>query len=77
MNPTSDEYAGIEFKCPQCKTALDRYHERCPHCGCALDEDYCATYHPPMPPAIRVIAFVLLVGGVMILLALLLWTLSG
>ncbi len=73
MEPPQHEFAGIDFECPQCGTPLDEYHEHCPDCGYALDEEFCATYRPPIPPAIKLIAFLLLVGVVLVPLALLLW----
>jgi predicted amidophosphoribosyltransferase len=74
MEPANDEFTGIEFTCPQCGTALDRYHEQCPQCGCALDEEFSATYRPPpAPPAVKVVAWLLLAGVVLIPLGLALW----
>lgn len=76
MEPTDHEFVGIEFECPECKTALDEYREKCPRCGRALDDQFCATYRPATPTAVKVIALVLLVllvGSVVVPLAVLLW----
>ena len=75
MEQPRDDFSGIEFDCPQCGATLDGYHERCPHCDCALDEEFCAKYRPASSTAAKVLAIILLVGGVMIPLALLLWSL--
>ena len=72
MEPTNDEFAGIDFECPHCGTALNRYHERCPHCDHALDEEFCATYRSRPSVLVKVIAVVFLVGGVLIPLVLIL-----
>ena len=73
MVPKSDEFGGIEFECPQCGTALDRYHEDCPKCGCALDEEFCATYRPRSSLVVKIIAFVFLIGALLVALALLVY----
>ncbi|MBU0719414.1 MAG: hypothetical protein KJ749_14295 [Planctomycetes bacterium] len=73
MDPTNDGLDGIEFKCPKCSTAMDGYRERCPHCGAELDDERYATYRPPIPRAVRIIALILLVGVILIPLALYCW----
>ncbi|MGB2987679.1 MAG: zinc ribbon domain-containing protein [Phycisphaerae bacterium] len=73
MEPTNDEFAGIEFECPQCGTVLDRHHEHCPHCGRALDEEFYATYRLPASPVVKIIAFVFLIGALLVALALLVY----
>ena len=73
MESPNDEFSGIEFECPQCRTALDRYYEACPHCGHALGDEYCARFRLPASRAVKIIALLLLVIGVLIPLAGLLW----
>ena len=74
MEPANDEFAGIEFKCPQCEATLDRYREQCPRCGQALGEEFCATYRPPpAPPVVKAIAWILLAVIILIPLGLALW----
>ena len=73
MDPPDDEFGGIEFECPGCGTALERFHEDCPECGRALGEEFCALYRPPVSVAARVMALILLVALVLPTLVLLLW----
>ena len=74
MEPAGNEFTGIEFKCPQCGAGMDRYHQQCPQCGTALDEEFSATYRPPpAPPAIKIIAWILLASIILIPLGLALW----
>ena len=69
MEPPSDGFAEIEFKCPYCGTPLDRYHEKCPHCGEELGEEFSAMYRPAPSPVARVIALLILIVVVLIPLA--------
>ena len=66
MEPPDNEFAEIEFKCPQCGTPLDRYYEVCPHCGQKLDEEFSATYRPVPSPVAKVIALLILIVVVLI-----------
>ncbi len=67
-----DDFADVEFTCPRCGAVMERLHELCPDCGQELGEEYSATFRPPVPKAIRIIAFVFLAGIVLMLVALLL-----
>ncbi len=75
MAETTDEFAGVEFACPSCGETLDRFHETCPACGCGLSDEYCATYRPRIPVAVKIIAIVFLVGLFLVPLALFIWSL--
>ncbi|MCK4659543.1 MAG: hypothetical protein KAV82_08485 [Phycisphaerae bacterium] len=74
MKPTEHEFSDIEFTCPQCGEVQDGYQEQCPHCGHELAEEYCATYHPSASPLAKVVAYIVLAGGVLMGLAIL-WSL--
>lgn len=72
MQGPDDEFAGIEFTCPRCGAVIKRFGELCPDCGHELGDQFSATFRPPVPKAIKIIAFVFLGGLVLMLLALLL-----
>ena len=72
MQGPDDEFADVEFKCSRCGAVMDRFHERCPDCGQELGDQFSATFRPPVPKGIRIIAFVFLSGIVLMLAVLLL-----
>ncbi len=72
MQGPDDEFADIEFTCSRCGAVMDRFHELCPDCGQELGEGFSATFRPPVPKAIKIIAFVFLGGIVLMLVVLLL-----
>lgn len=74
MERNASESDGLSFECPQCGASLDQMLEQCPHCGNVLGDEFSATYRPPIPPAVRAIALVLLVVAFLIPLVLLLYT---
>jgi hypothetical protein len=73
METPNDEFTGMEFQCPQCKTQLDEYQETCPQCGRELGDEFCATYRPAVPTAVRIVAGVLLFGVILVPVALVVW----
>jgi len=72
MQGSDDEFADVEFTCPRCGVVTERFHEVCPDCGQELGDQFSGTFRPPVPKAIRIIAFVFLVGIVLMLVVLLL-----
>ena len=72
MQGSDDEFADIEFTCPRCGAVMDRLHERCPDCGQELGDEFSATFRPPLPKGVKIIAFVFLGGIVLMLVVLLL-----
>jgi predicted amidophosphoribosyltransferase len=72
MQAPDEDFTDIEFKCPQCGAAMERFRETCPDCGHELSDEFCATFRPPLPRAVRLIALILLAGVVLMALVLLL-----
>lgn len=72
MQGPDDEFADVEFTCPRCRAVMERFHELCPGCGQELGEEFSATFRPPVPKAIKIIAVVFLAGIVLMLVVLLL-----
>ena len=75
--PERDEPVGIDFHCRRCDAVFDRYHERCPQCGDPLGDEFSATYRSPPSPVAKAIAFVVLIGGFVVMLLLLLCYLAS
>ena len=73
MEPPDDDLSSVEFECPRCGTSLEQFSEVCPECGCPLNEEFCATYRPATPKAIKTVALILLLGLILIPLGALLW----
>ncbi len=75
MERPNNEFSGMEFQCPQCRAYLESYQEACPHCGRQLEDEFCATYRPTIPIAVRIMAGLLLLAVILVPIALVVWRL--
>ena len=73
METPNDEFSGMELQCPGCKGRLETYQDTCPQCGRELDDEFCATYRPAVPTAVRIVAGLLLLVVIAVPVALVAW----
>ena len=69
--PDENDFGEVNVQCRRCGAVLECYADHCPHCGQAMDTQFCATYQPRGSRVARVIAYVVLAAGVLIVAGLL------
>jgi len=54
--------ASIDFICANCGCVFEQYQGRCPRCGMLIDELFSGRYHPRRGRAMRLAAWIVILG---------------